>query len=95
MNSLRMRKFLLLAGTHLFTAAVGFAAGVVAAVPLRRSTSSTSESTSASMTVMSDLVRSWLRSSRAVSVFGSMLSEPPLRKPATSTRRKGVTSIFA
>jgi hypothetical protein len=30
MNTLRMRKFLLLAGTHLFTAAVGFAAGIYA-----------------------------------------------------------------
>ncbi len=68
-------------------------AGVVR--PSRRSISSTSGITSASMTRISWRLRNWLRSRRAVSVFASMLWLPPLRNPATRMRWNAPTSIFA
>ena len=40
-------------------------------------------------------MRSWLRSSRAVSVFGSIAFEPPDRKPDDQHALEAATSIFA
>ena len=60
-------------------------AGAGRSRPLGRRTS-ISGRTSASMTRRSDLVRSWLRSSRVVSRLPSTSSVPPEMKPATSTR---------
>src|SRR5450759_845012 len=55
---------------------------------------SVSGTTSASISVMLDLVRSWLRSRRTVSRLASTSSAPPAMNPATSTRWNGDVSSF-
>ena len=68
--------------------------GVSAAARPCSLASAASGSTSASITRRLVFVRSWLRSSRTVSMFASTSSVPPAMKPATSTRWKADTSSF-